>query len=32
VSALVAEHTPEFQRARRFAWLGAALLNNSKMM
>jgi MFS family permease len=26
VSALVAEHTPEFQRARRFAWLGAMSL------
>jgi MFS family permease len=26
VSALVAEHTPESQRARRFAWLGAMSL------
>lgn len=26
VSALVAEHTPEHQRARRFAWLGAMSL------
>jgi MFS family permease len=26
VSALVAEHTPESQRARRFAWLGAISL------
>jgi len=26
VSALVARHTPEFQRARRFAWLGAMSL------
>jgi MFS family permease len=26
VSALVAEHTPEYQRARRFAWLGAMSL------
>lgn len=26
VSALVAEHTPELQRARRFAWLGAMSL------
>ena len=26
VSALVAEHTPEAQRARRFAWLGAMSL------
>jgi MFS family permease len=26
VSALVAEHTPEYQRARRFAWLGAVSL------
>ena len=26
VAALVAEHTPEKQRARRFAWLGAMSL------
>ena len=26
VSALIAEHTPEHQRARRFAWLGAMSL------
>ena len=26
VSALIAEHTPEIQRARRFAWLGAMSL------
>jgi MFS family permease len=26
VSALVAEHTPEFRRARRFAWLGGMSL------
>lgn len=29
VSALVAEHTPEEQRARRFAWLGAMSLLGS---